>query len=167
MSTLLVKFILKILELIINSCFIVIPSWTELPVHLQVFSACQSTNGLPQSNVTAWRPALKLSTPKMASKKSTGKRHLLDFSILEFLIICRAVDGGIPFTQKSSFRYEVVPPRMRLKRDVLFSYEDLIVSFGGVAALFLGLNLWDFSGFIYFLISSLVKYFVMKIKKNW
>jgi hypothetical protein len=28
---------------------------------------------------------------------------------------------------------------LRLRRDVLFSYEDLIVSFGGVAALFLGI----------------------------
>lgn len=79
----------------------------------------------------------------------------------------RAVDGGVPMTQKSSFRYEIVPPRMRLKRDVLFSYEDLIVSFGGVAAFFLGLNMWDLFDFLYFLLSSLIKYFAMKIRANF
>lgn len=68
----------------------------------------------------------------------------------------RAVDGGIPFTQKSSFRYEILAPRLRLRRDVLFSYEDLIVSFGGVAALFLGYNFWGTSQMCYFLLKIIV-----------
>jgi hypothetical protein len=74
-------------------------------------------------------------------------------------IYCRAVDGGIPFTQKSSFRYEVIAPRLRLRRDVLFSYEDLIVSFGGVAALFLGINCWGASEMLYHFIVTTIKFF--------
>ena len=53
---------------------------------------------------------------------------------------------------------------MRLKRDVLFSYEDLIVSFGGVAALFLGLNFWGLSEFVYFILSAFVDYLIVKLK---
>lgn len=53
---------------------------------------------------------------------------------------------------------------MRLKRDVLFSYEDLIVSFGGIAALFLGLNFWGLSEYFYFVISALVEYLGKKFK---
>lgn len=75
----------------------------------------------------------------------------------------RAVDGGIPFTQKSSFRYEILAPRLRLRRDVLFSYEDLIVSFGGVAALFLGYNFWGTSEMFYFLIKSVTTFVIERI----
>ncbi|KAG5669677.1 hypothetical protein PVAND_017560 [Polypedilum vanderplanki] len=74
-----------------------------------------------------------------------------------------AVDGGVPFASKSSFRYEVIAPRMRLKRDVLFSYEDLIVSFGGVAALFLGLDFWGLSEFGYYLMTTFFKYLIHRI----
>jgi Amiloride-sensitive sodium channel len=75
----------------------------------------------------------------------------------------RAVDGGIPFTQKSSFRYEIIAPRMRLKRDVLFSYEDLIVSFGGVVGLFLGFHLWGVSELVYYTSFALFKYIYIRI----
>jgi hypothetical protein len=74
-----------------------------------------------------------------------------------------AVDGGIPFTQKSSFRNEIIAPRLRLRRDVLFSYEDLIVSFGGVVSLFLGYNFWANSEMFYFVIQSVAKYLLEKI----
>lgn len=78
----------------------------------------------------------------------------------------RAVDGGIPFTQKSSFRYEILAPRLRLRRDVLFSYEDLIVSFGGVAALFLGYNFWGTSEMFYFFIDKAVKFVYERFVKR-
>lgn len=51
--------------------------------------------------------------------------------------------NGIPFAQKSSFRSEVLLPRMRLRRDVLFTFEDLVVSFGSAVTLFIGLNFLD------------------------
>ncbi|CAO1391230.1 unnamed protein product [Diamesa serratosioi] len=73
-----------------------------------------------------------------------------------------AVDGGVSFTQKSSFRYEVLAPRLRLRRDVMFSYDDLIVSFGGVAALFLGYNFWSTTEMFYFISSTVVEFIYTK-----
>ncbi|XP_060651425.1 LOW QUALITY PROTEIN: sodium channel protein Nach [Drosophila nasuta] len=40
----------------------------------------------------------------------------------------------------SSFRWDLIPPKVRFRRDVVFSFEDLIVSFGGVMALFVGIS---------------------------
>ncbi|XP_055916103.1 sodium channel protein Nach [Eupeodes corollae] len=40
----------------------------------------------------------------------------------------------------STFRWEVSPPKVRMRRDVVFSFEDLLVSFGGTLALFLGFS---------------------------
>ncbi|CAO1321716.1 unnamed protein product [Diamesa tonsa] len=43
-----------------------------------------------------------------------------------------AADGGQSnVNKKSSVRFEILPQKMRFRRDVLFSFEDLIVSFGG------------------------------------
>lgn len=76
-----------------------------------------------------------------------------------------AVDGGVSFTQKSSFRYEILAPRLRLRRDVLFSYDDLIVSFGGVAALFLGYNFWSTTEMFYFVFSTVVQFLYAKYQQ--
>lgn len=35
-------------------------------------------------------------------------------------------EDGVQFNEKTSFRWEVIPPRLRLRRDVLFSFEDLL-----------------------------------------
>ncbi|EDW57221.2 pickpocket protein 19 [Drosophila virilis] len=43
-------------------------------------------------------------------------------------------------TATSSFRWDLIPPKVRFRRDVVFSFEDLIVSFGGVLALFVGVS---------------------------
>ncbi|XP_017960637.1 sodium channel protein Nach [Drosophila navojoa] len=40
----------------------------------------------------------------------------------------------------SSFRWDLIPPKVRFRRDVVFSFEDLIVSFGGALALFVGIS---------------------------
>ncbi|CRK95957.1 CLUMA_CG009401, isoform A [Clunio marinus] len=77
-----------------------------------------------------------------------------------------AADGGIPFTQKSSFRYEILAPRARLRRDVLFSLDDLIVSFGAVGALFLGYNFRDQAVMIYFLIKSVIEFVYIRCIKQ-
>ncbi|XP_035787924.1 uncharacterized protein LOC118464587 [Anopheles albimanus] len=49
-------------------------------------------------------------------------------------------EGGIPFTHKASLRWEILQPKTRLRRVVIFSYEDLLVSLGGAVALFIGKN---------------------------
>lgn len=41
-------------------------------------------------------------------------------------------------------------PRMRLKRDVLFSFADVLVYVGGMAGLFLGCSVLSFAEIIYF-----------------
>ncbi|XP_017108445.2 pickpocket protein 19 [Drosophila bipectinata] len=43
-------------------------------------------------------------------------------------------------TATSSFRWDLIPPKVRLRRDVVYSFEDLVVSFGGVLALFVGVS---------------------------
>ncbi|XP_075225732.1 pickpocket protein 19-like [Lycorma delicatula] len=49
------------------------------------------------------------------------------------------------------FRYAIeLYSKTRLKRDILFGYEDLLVSFGGTAALFLGCSLLTFVEVFYF-----------------
>lgn len=69
------------------------------------------------------------------------------------------VVGDLPFLQKASFRVEVVPPKMRLKREIIFSFEGMIVSFGGAATLFLGISLWQISKSLLFVINKLFRAF--------
>lgn len=75
-----------------------------------------------------------------------------------------AADGELTvMNKKSSLRYEILAQKIRFKRDVLFSFEDLIVSFGGIASLFLGYNFFDTVDMLYFIFKSLGKYFYKKI----
>lgn len=41
----------------------------------------------------------------------------------------RSPEEGIPFKQKASFRWEMVQPKTRQRRDVLFTFEDLLGCF--------------------------------------
>lgn len=50
----------------------------------------------------------------------------------------------ILFKSKSSFQWEIVSTKVRNRRDVIFSFADFIVSFGGAAALLFGVNFWHF-----------------------
>lgn len=80
---------------------------------------------------------------------------------------------------KSSFRAEVLPQKVRHKRDVVFSFEDLlgnklavcfffsnptktkpvpkcrVVSFGGAASLFVGCSAWKLARLGYILLEKL------------
>ncbi|XP_030388356.1 sodium channel protein Nach [Scaptodrosophila lebanonensis] len=49
-------------------------------------------------------------------------------------------DGMGSDTATSSFRWDLIPPKVRMRRDVVFSFEDLIVSFGGAMAFFVGVS---------------------------
>ncbi|XP_055846703.1 sodium channel protein Nach-like [Episyrphus balteatus] len=51
-----------------------------------------------------------------------------------------AKESNKPDAVASTFRWEVSPPKVRMRRDVVFSFEDLLVSFGGTLALFLGFS---------------------------
>ncbi|EAT48571.1 AAEL000443-PA [Aedes aegypti] len=75
-----------------------------------------------------------------------------------------AADGGIPFKQKASFRWEMIQPKTRLRRDVLFTFEDLLVSFGGGIALFVGKDLMAFAEFPIFLITEALQRTIASIK---
>lgn len=82
-----------------------------------------------------------------------------------YLFICLIIAikfrivGDLPFLQKASFRAEVVTPKMRLKREIIFSFEGMIVSFGGAATLFLGISLWQISKSLLFLINKFLSMF--------
>lgn len=79
--------------------------------------------------------------------------NLLMYSESSFKISSWNVeDNGIPFAQKSSFRVEVLWPRLRLRREVLFTFEDLLVSFGGAVTFFIGLNIQDAGMLIFYVI---------------
>lgn len=80
--------------------------------------------------------------------------------------------------QKSSFRWEVLPAKMRNRRDILFSFADfvgncvgfaisndilsskknyfVVVSFGGAATLFLGINCFQISKIIYKILEKIL-----------
>ena len=72
------------------------------------------------------------------------------------------VDAAIPFAQKCSFRVEVLLPRMRLRRDVLFTFEDLVVSFGGAVSFFIGSNFLDMVMFLLYAMERLLKRLVRR-----
>lgn len=55
----------------------------------------------------------------------------------------------ITVVQKSSYRMEVTPTKLRIRREVLFSFDDLLVSFGGAITFFLGVSSLDFFKFVY------------------
>ncbi|XP_037950741.1 sodium channel protein Nach-like [Teleopsis dalmanni] len=50
-------------------------------------------------------------------------------------------DGSKSDSATSSFRWDLIPPKVRFRRDVVFGLEDLLVSFGGALALFLGFSI--------------------------
>lgn len=54
----------------------------------------------------------------------------------------------------SSFRWDVIPPKVRIKREVLFSFEDLLVSFGGTMSLFLGISILSIVQLIFFVFET-------------
>ncbi|EDS41556.1 pickpocket [Culex quinquefasciatus] len=65
-------------------------------------------------------------------------------------------EGGIPFKQRTSVRWEILQPKTRLLRDVLFSFEDLLVSFGGGFALFIGKNVFTLAELFDFMLHEVM-----------
>lgn len=54
----------------------------------------------------------------------------------------------------SSFRWDVIPPKVRIKREVLFSFEDLLVSIGGTMSLFLGISILSIVQLLFFIFET-------------
>lgn len=75
-----------------------------------------------------------------------------------------AADGELTvINKKTSMRYEILAQKIRFRRDILFSFEDLIVSFGGIASLFLGYNFLNTSEMLYYVCNITIKYLYSKI----
>lgn len=48
----------------------------------------------------------------------------------------------VNFRPKASFKWEIISTKVRNRRDVIFTFADFVGSFGGAAALLLGVNFW-------------------------
>lgn len=92
-----------------------------------------------------------------------GRDHGADIDIVpfftQFIDVHFRIVGDLPFLQKASFRVEVLTPKMRLKREIIFSFEEMIVSFGGAATLFLGISLWQVSRHLLFIMNKILSVF--------
>ncbi|XP_022125657.2 pickpocket protein 19 isoform X1 [Pieris rapae] len=67
--------------------------------------------------------------------------------------------GKGPFQDRGALRLSVEAPRTRYTREIVFHFEDLVVSFGGAAGLFLGASFISFVEIIYFAMEKLFKFF--------
>ncbi|KAL4714745.1 hypothetical protein ACJJTC_002604, partial [Scirpophaga incertulas] len=61
-----------------------------------------------------------------------------------------------PFASRGAVRFTVQAPRTRYTREIVFSFQDLVVSFGGAAGLFLGASFISFVEVLYFLAERLL-----------
>ncbi|XP_050676625.1 sodium channel protein Nach-like [Leptidea sinapis] len=71
-----------------------------------------------------------------------------------------------PFQGRGALRLTVQAPRTRYTREIVFHFQDLVVSFGGAAGLFLGASVISFVEIIYFLMETLLRIFTIKEAKH-
>ncbi|XP_072941175.1 pickpocket protein 19-like [Epargyreus clarus] len=64
------------------------------------------------------------------------------------------------FQNKASVRFTVQAPRARYTREIVFHFQDLVVSFGGAAGLFLGASFISFVEILYFILQHCFKLFI-------
>lgn len=77
-----------------------------------------------------------------------------------------AKQSSVTLVQKSSVRYEIVTGKIKMRRDVLFRFVDMLVSFGGVASFFLGISTLDVFRKFYELLETIIDYFAARKRKN-
>ncbi|RZF35379.1 hypothetical protein LSTR_LSTR009764 [Laodelphax striatellus] len=71
-----------------------------------------------------------------------------------------------PVPPNIRFRWAIeIYSKTRLKRDIIYGFEDLLVSCGGTAAFFLGCSLLTFVEIFYFLVARFTSYVCSRIKK--
>ncbi|XP_059045005.1 acid-sensing ion channel 4-B-like [Achroia grisella] len=63
------------------------------------------------------------------------------------------------FMDRGSVKYTIQPPRSRYTREIVFHFQDLIVSFGGAAGLFLGASFISFVEILYFIFEKVIMLF--------
>ncbi|XP_066995594.2 sodium channel protein Nach [Anabrus simplex] len=75
-------------------------------------------------------------------------------------------ESQMHWSQATTFKWGMSKyPHMRLKRDILFGFTDLLVSIGGTAGLFLGCSVLSFMEIFYFFTLRLF-WFIMKRKQQ-
>jgi hypothetical protein len=67
--------------------------------------------------------------------------------------------------QKSIVRYEILQQKIRYHRNVLFSYDDLLVSLGALASFFLGYNFLNMARTVHFILIIIIKFFYRKFSR--
>ncbi|PZC71574.1 hypothetical protein B5X24_HaOG212965 [Helicoverpa armigera] len=71
-----------------------------------------------------------------------------------------------PFNQHGSVKFTVQAPRTRYTREIVFHFQDLVVSFGGAAGLFLGASFISFVEILYFLLARLFRTITRREEKK-
>ncbi|CAH2062388.1 unnamed protein product, partial [Iphiclides podalirius] len=88
--------------------------------------------------------------------KCPCSQQCVDAVFREVSIVDQLWDRG-PFQNRGSVRFTVQPPRTRYTREIVFHFEDLVVSFGGAAGLFLGASFISFVEIVYFILEKLIQ----------
>ncbi|XP_072380240.1 sodium channel protein Nach-like [Diabrotica undecimpunctata] len=63
-------------------------------------------------------------------------------------------DSGVYFDQRTTFRWGLLHPTTKYRRDILFGFGDLIVSFGGTLNLFVGVSFISITEAVYLIIEG-------------
>ncbi|KAF9416620.1 hypothetical protein HW555_006050 [Spodoptera exigua] len=74
------------------------------------------------------------------------------------MIIEEQVWKNPPFNQHGSIKYSVQPPQTRYTREIVFHFQDLVVSFGGAAGLFLGASFISLVEILYIMVARLFRH---------
>lgn len=126
---------------------------SKLSIHLDGTSCTPS--GLVCLSLNSWPKEVTCKCPKTCSE--------LVYTQNAFKTTNWAADNELTvLNKKSSMRFEILAQKIRFRRDILFSFEDLIVSFGGIASLFLGYNFLNTSEMLYYIFSISIKHLYTK-----
>lgn len=87
----------------------------------------------------------KIFFPRDFIKQCTCSKTCTDFSFLRdsLKVLKWKKQNDANVLQKSSVRYKIVTSKIKIRREVVFKFEDMMVSFGGATALFLGISSLD------------------------
>ncbi|XP_068625754.1 uncharacterized protein [Battus philenor] len=90
--------------------------------------------------------------------KCPCSQHCVDAIFREISTVDQLWDRG-PFQNRAAVRFTVQAPRTRYTREIVFHFEDLVVSFGGAAGLFLGASFISLMEILYFFLEKIITSF--------